>query len=53
MITSATTKGEKTRILQSLKALSEQNLGPQDREIKLLYVTVRPSVHCVQRVVQK
>lgn len=41
MITSATTKGEKTRILQSLKALSEQSLGPQDREIKLLYVTVR------------
>jgi hypothetical protein len=44
MITAATTNGEKTRILQSLQALANQNPGPQDREIKLLYVTVRAPI---------
>lgn len=40
MITSATPKAEKKQIIQRLYALSERNLGPHEKEIKLAYVTV-------------
>ena len=40
MITSATSKAEKKQIIQRLLALSERNLEPHEKEIKLAYVTV-------------
>lgn len=40
MITGATSKLEKNRIIESLKMLADRRIGANDRELKLIYVTV-------------
>jgi len=40
MITSATSKAEKSQIIQRLKMLGDGTLGRNEKELKLVYVTV-------------
>lgn len=43
MLTSASKESEKKRILQQLHTLADRSVDPSDKEIKLIYVTVRMS----------